>query len=196
MQMPLSTALKHFTESFAAGAGNLGNVELRAREAIVEPYPLGAILKEYFGRLCMSAKPHVGGALHLKLFPLDVLELVQHGWRWVRDQHGVYSDNPHWNQHWVVIADRDGDAIFVDDTTAEGTVFGSIMQRNFKISDSLASFLEAMAEAMRLEAATYHYEVYDDDFNPLPHFLDDISAIARRVLGTDGEAGFMKFFFG
>jgi hypothetical protein len=38
--------------------------------------------------------------------------------------------------------------------------------------------------------------VYDEDFNPIPEFLDAISAIALRVLGPDGEAGFMEFFFG
>lgn len=194
--MSLETALNNFALSFAAGSGNLGTVEFRAPEPIVEPFPLGPVLKAYYAQLRMSEKPHVGGALHLMLFTLDDLERVQHGWRWIRDKQGVDSENPHWNKHWVIIADRDGDAIFVDDSTAEGAVFGSIMQRNFKIADSLARFFEAMAEAMRLEAATYDYEVYDDDFNPLPGFLDEVSAIARRVLGPDGEAGFMKFFFG
>ncbi|WP_223164877.1 hypothetical protein [Massilia mucilaginosa] len=49
---------------------------------------------------------------------------------------------------------------------------------------------------MLVEADTYDYEVYDDDDNPLPGFLDEMRAIARRVLGPDAEAGFMEFFFG
>jgi len=194
--MSLDTALKNFAQSFAAGANNLGTVEVRTPQAIVEQFPLGPILKAYYAQLRMSEKPHVGGALHLMLFTLDDLKRVQYGWRCIRDKQGVDSENPNWDKHWVVIADRDGDAIFVDDSTADGAVSGSIMQRNFKIADSLASFFDVMAEAMQLEANTYDYEVYDDDFNPLPKFLDEISAIARRVLGPDGEAGFMKFFFG
>jgi hypothetical protein len=65
-----------------------------------------------------------------------------------------------------------------------------------KIADDLASFFQVMAEAITLEAGTFNYEVYDEDFNPVPEFLGGVSAIARRVLGPDGEAGFMEFFFG
>lgn len=194
--MSLETALNNFALSFASGSNNLGTIEFRTPQPIVEPWPLGPVLKAYYAQLRMSEKPHVGGALHLMLFTIDDLERVQYGWRWIRDKQGIDSENPNWNKHWVIIADRDGDAIFVDDSTPDGAVSGSIMQRNFKISDSLASFFEVMAEAMQVEATTYDYEVYDDDFNPLPSFLDEISAIARRLLGPDGEAGFMKFFFG
>jgi hypothetical protein len=65
-----------------------------------------------------------------------------------------------------------------------------------KIADDLAGFLQVMAEAMTLEASTFNYDVSDDEFNPIPEFLDAVSAIALRVLGPDGEAGFMEFFFG
>lgn len=53
-----------------------------------------------------------------------------------------------------------------------------------------------MAEAMTLVANTFNYDVLDDELNPIPNFLDAISAIALRVLGPDGEEGFMEFFFG
>ena len=193
--MSLDTALKEFATSFAAGTVNMGTVEYRAPEPIVEPFPLGAILKEYYSRLRMSEKPHLGGEFHLMLFTLEQLERAQHGWRWVSDKGGPARENPNWNKHWIIIADRDGDAIFVDDSTAEGAVFGSIMQRNFAIAKDLASFFDVMAEAMTLERSTFNYDVRDDDFNFYPHFLDEVNAIALRVLGPDGAAGFMKFFF-
>lgn len=194
--MSLDTVLKNFADAFATGSENSGTVEYRAPVPIVEPIQLGDILKDYYARLRLDDNPMVGGALLLILFSLDQVERAQHGWRWIRDKSGTVTDNPNWDKHWIIIADRHGDAIFVDDSTDEGVVFGSIMQRNFKIADDLASFFQVMAEAMTLEINTFAYDVRDDDFNFYPSFLDAVNAIALRVLGPDGAAGFMKFFFG
>jgi len=69
-------------------------------------------------------------------------------------------------------------------------VTGHIGSYKVKIADDLASFFQVMAEAITLEAGTFNYEVYDEDFNPIPEFLDAVSAIALRV-GPDGEVGFI-----
>jgi len=163
--MSLDTALKNFADAFAAYSANFGTIEYRVFQPIVEPIPIGPALQEYFGRLRLSDKPQVGGRLLLMLFTLDDLETCQQGWRWIRKNGGPVIEDPTWNKHWIVIADRHGDAIVVDDSTAGG-------------------------------AGTFNYEVYDEDFNPIPEFLDAVSANARRVLGPGGEAGFMEFFFG
>lgn len=194
--MSLDTALKSFADAFAAGSKSLGILEYRAPQPFTEPIPLGPVLKDYFARLRMSDTPQVGGELQLTLFTLDDLEAAQHGWRWVRNKGGPVTENPNWNKHWLVIADRNGDAIVVDDSTVGGTVSGHIGSRNFRIADDLASFFEVMAEAMMLESATFNYDVLDQDFNQTPNFLNAVSAIALRVLGPEGEAGFMEFFFG
>jgi len=194
--MSLDVALKNFADAFAAGSENIGTVEYRAPQSFVEPIPLGSVLRDYYERLRFSDRPIVGGRLLLKLFPLDWLEAAQHGWRWIRNNNGPVTENPIWKRHWIVIADRNGDAIVVDDSTAGGVVTGHIGSFNVKIADDLAGFLLVMAEAMTLEASTFNYEVFDDEFNPIPEFLDAVSAIALRVLGPDGEAGFMEFFFG
>ncbi|GJI98269.1 hypothetical protein RugamoR57_49870 [Duganella caerulea] len=193
--MSLDTALKNFADAFAAGSENSGMLEYRAFQPIVEPIPLGPVLHEYFGRLRMTA-PVVGGELLLMLITLDELETCQHGWRWVRNKGGPVTESPKWNKHWIVIADRNGDAIVVDDSTASGVVTGHMGPYSVKIADDLASFFQVMAEAMTLEANTFNYEVLDEDFSQIPEFLDAVSAIALRVLGPDGEAGFMEFFFG
>lgn len=73
---------------------------------------------------------------------------------------------------------------------------GHIGSYNVKIADDLASFFQVMAEAMTVEAITFNYDVLDDELSPIPEFLNAVSAIALRVLGPDGEAGFMEFFFG
>lgn len=194
--MSLDVALKSFADAFAAGVKNIGTVEYRVPHPFVEPIPLGAILRDYYERLRFSDRPLVGGRLLLKLFPLDWLESAQNGWRWIRDKNGHITDNPIWDKHWIVIADRNGDALVVDDSTAGGVVTGHIGSFHVKIADDLASFFQVMAEAMTLEASTFNYDVLDDEMNPIPNFLDAVSAIALRHLGPDGEAGFMEFFFG
>ncbi|KQV53960.1 MULTISPECIES: hypothetical protein [unclassified Duganella] len=194
--MPLDVALKNFAGAFAAGSANFGTLECREFQPIVEPIPLGPVLHDYYGRLSMSDKPQVGGRLLLMLFTLDDLETCQHGWRWIRKNNGPVIDDPAWNKHWIVIAYHHGDAIVVDDSTASGVVTGHIGSFNVKIADDLASFFQVMAEAMTLEASTFNYEVLDEDFSPIPDFLNAVSAIARRVLVPAGEAGFMEFFFG
>lgn len=193
--MTLEKALTDFAAAFAAGESNLGTVLFRPPQPITEPIPLGSILREYYGRLELAEKPIVGGALQLRLWTLDELETNQHGWRWIRVKGGPVTEDPNWNKNWVVVADRNGDAIIVDISTANGTVYGAIGSRNFKIADDLASFFQTMAETIMVEVSVYDYEVYDDDFNPLPSFLDEMRTIARRVLGPDGETGFMEFFF-
>jgi hypothetical protein len=194
--MSLDVALKNFADAFAAGTENIGTVEYRPPQPFVEPIPLGAVLRDYYERLRFSDRPLVGGRLLLKLFPLDWLEAAQHGWRWIRNNNGLVTENPIWNKHWIVIADRNGDAIVVDNSTPGGVVTGHIGSFNVRIADDLASFFQVMAEAMTLEASTFNYDVLDDELNPIPNFLDAVSAIALRVLGPDGEEGFMEFFFG
>jgi len=193
--MSLDAALKNFADAFGASSGNFGTFQYQLFQPIVEPMPLGPVLQEYYGRLRLSA-PLVGGRLLLTLYTLDDLETCQHGWRWVRNNGGPVIESPIWNKHWIVIADRHGDALVVDDSTAGGVVTGHIGSYSVKVADDLASFFQVMAEAMMIEAATFNYEVYDGDFNPLPEFLSAVSAIALRVLGPDGEPGFMEFFFG
>ncbi len=194
--MTLDEALTSFTAAFAAGSSNSGIVQFRSPRQIAEPMPLGPILRDYYARLELGDKPIVGGALQLRLWTLDELETNQHGWRWIRHKGGPVTEEPTWNKHWIVIADRNGNAIIVDDSTAGGTVYGAIGSYNFKIADDLASFFQTMAETILVEVTMYDYEVYDDDFNCLPGFLDEMRAISRRVLGSDGEAGFMEYFFG
>ena len=193
--MPLDAALSRFAAAFAAGSQNVGTLEYRTPGPIVVPIPLGPAVQDYFARLRFEKKPMIGGELLLMLFTLDELESAQYGWRWVRDKTGIDTENPKWDQHWIIIADRDGDAIFVDDSTDQGAVWGSIMQRNFKIADDLASFFDMMAEAMTLEADTFNYEVIDDESNVDQRFLDAMQTMSLRLLGSDGGAGFMKFFF-
>lgn len=97
---------------------------------------------------------------------------------------------------WIIIADRDGDAVIVDASTADGSVFGSSQMTSFPRADSLASFLIAVAQCMGIEREKYGYEVTDDDFNTIEPYLDDVKAVADEALGGENAKGLLRFFFG
>lgn len=193
--MELDTALHNFASAFAAAPDNVGAFQVRAPRPVAEPVALGAVLRDYYARVLLSDDAMVAGALQLDLYTLEVLEARQHGWRWVRGKDGALTESRHWDKHRIVIGERNGDAIAVDSSTPGGAVYGHTGSYSCMIAADLASFFQLMAEAMVVEAHTYDYEVYDDDDNPLPAFLDELRAIARRLLGPDGDAGFMTFFF-
>jgi hypothetical protein len=124
--LSLDAALKNFADAFAAGSANLGTLEYHAFQPVVEPMPLGPILREYYGRLSMSDIPVVGGRLMLMLSTLEDIETVLHGWRWIRNKDGLVVEDPSWSKHWIIIANRNGDAVTVDGSTAGGVVTGHI----------------------------------------------------------------------
>lgn len=193
--MPLDAALRNFAAAFAAAPANSGTLAYRAAQDIDPPFPLGPALDTYYGSLELE-RTVVGGQLLLMLTSLDWLEAGQLAWRWISINGAPFTDNPAWDRHRIVIGTRNDDALVVDGSSAGGAVSGNIGPRIVPIADTLAGFLQVMAEAMTLEAFSYHYNVLDDDCNPDPRFLAEVAAIARRVLGPEGEAGFMHFFFG
>lgn len=193
--MNLAQSLKDFADAFNTGDGNFGVVQYREPIAITEPFPLGNALKEYYSRLHLEDNPESGKKMHLTLFSLMEIVGAQHGWRWIRDKLGQEQENPDWKRTWVIIADRNGDAIFVDVESENGAVYGSIQQRNFLIANNLGDFWGAVAECMNVEKNKYNYEVMDDNFNVIKPFLDDVRTIAEKNLGQDYSNGYMRFFF-
>lgn len=193
--MELKKSLQKFVDIFNNFEGNFGVAQLQNLIEIQEPFPLGKILRDYYGQLHLSNNPSIGQKMHLRLIPLENLTTAQAGWLWTTDKSGKQIENTNWRKNWVIIADRHGDAIFVDIEKDNGSVYGSIQQRNFLISDDLGLFFETIAECMILEKEKYDYEVMDEDFNTLDSFINEVVIIAEKKLGTDGKNGFMKFFF-
>jgi hypothetical protein len=193
--MDLKASLTKFVEIFHQSQENLGNVEiLEPPIKIQPPFPLNSELVEYFSILRLD-EPIIGGQFHLTLVSLDQLETAQQGWRWIRTKTGTLEeDNVHWNKKWTIIADRHGDVICVN--FENNNVFGSIQKRNFFITECLSNFFETLADCMEIESQKYQNNTMDDDFNPLPDFLDDIKSLTLNKLGDEGSTGFMKFFFG
>jgi hypothetical protein len=193
--MDLKTSLKRFVDIFHSSPESLGNLEITKQPVKLQPpFPLGNALTEYFSHLHFE-KPATGGQFHLSLFSPEQLETAQQGWRWIRTDTGaLQEDNIHWNRNWTIIAERHGDVIFVDEEN--GKVFGSIQKRNFFISSSVSAFFDVLAECIEIENNKYHNDTVDEDFNPLPNFIEEIKLTTLNKLGPEGSEGFIKFFFG
>lgn len=196
MATDISKAIRTFADSVERFEKKFGVIALRPAAAIAPPFALGDALTSYFEQLELREKPETGGSMALKWFPLDMLVGALSGWRWIKDKAGNTVENEQWPKSWVIIADRDGDAVIVDTDSADGAVYGSIQQRSFPMASSLASFLRAAAACMDIEREKYAYEVTDDDFNTVEPYLDDVKAVAETELGNANTTGFLKFFFG
>lgn len=193
--MHIQAALQSLTSAFSRSTKNFGSIQHREPIQLEEPLALGATLNQYYASMSLDDDPMIGGAFHLRLNSLDELITALSGWLWVRDKSGEIVESTTWKRSWVIIADRDGDALFVDIDTAEATTYGSIQQRNFLVADRLADFIACLAECMILELDKYDEEVQDEDFNYIEAFLVDVRDIAENHLGKEASKGFMKFFF-
>ncbi len=196
MSIELDAALRQFAAAFGRSRLSEGAVDYREPVPVQSPVALGPVLTAYFSKLSLAERPQLGGALQMALFGPDELEGAQSGWRHIRDKSGRVVEDPAWPAHWVVIADRNGDAIFVDTSSDEGVTYGSIQKRNARLAGSLAAFLGCVADCVALEIDRFDYEVKDDDFNLLGSFLAEAGQVADRYLSADDKAAFLRFFFG
>lgn len=194
--MDINKAIEKFAYSVMRFDKKFGVIALQPVAAIDPPFVLGKTLTVWFERMELRDKPETGGSMALKLFPLEMLVGALSGWRWIRDKSGKQVENESWPKSWVIIADRDGDAVIVDSDSADGIVHGSIQMRSFAMADSLASFLVAVAACMDIEREKFDYEVMDEDFNLIDPYLVDVRAVVEAELGKDNTPGFLKFFFG
>lgn len=176
--------------------GKLDSIRLREPFEVQDEHFSGVVLSEYFSRFDSEVTVCTAGAFHLMWFPLPRLATAQSGWRWIRDKSGQVREDASWPKSWIVLADRNGDAIVVDDSSDAGTVYGSIQKRSFQIAGGLPDFLFLLADCVDLEKQQFDYEVMDEDFNYIDAFLQGVESLALKHLGADNSQGFMKFFFG
>lgn len=156
--------------------------------------PLNAELTTYFSLLKFEDRPQVGGFLYFSLFSSEELVDALQGWRWVKSKSGETIESMSWKPEWVIVGDRNGDAIFVD--TSDGKVFGSIQGENFLIAETFSLFLKSLIDALRVEMEKYNFDVRTDDMEPLTEFEQDVKSFVSQKLSSEATAGFMEFFFG
>lgn len=194
--MTLLSSLTNFVDIFQRSPANFGEISISSKPRKFEiDIPLGKTLQEYYSSINFTGKPQVGGRFLLFLFKPEELLGAQYGWRWEKTLNGsIVEDTKTWNAFWVVIGDRNGDALFID--TNSERIYGSIQKINFLIADTLAQFFDILAEGINIEMEKYDFEVLDDDMNLIPNFLKDVQLAASDKLSPEASEGFMKFFFG
>lgn len=195
MTVSLDAALRRFARAFSDSDFRFGEVAYRAPEAVTAPVELGSVLTEYFAKLRLQT-PVLGGAFRMTLFEPSKLHDALSGWRFIVDRQGHNIVNPGWPASWIIIADRDGDAIVVDAATEGGATYGSVQQHNRPMAGSLATYLDCLAACMEMEAEKFRDDSKDEDFNYRPAFLWEVERIAGERLTPGERAGFMHFFFG
>lgn len=194
-KMELSAALDKFVNVFQRSEMSIGKVEYTpAAPTPPSSMPLQGVLADYFKLLYLDKHAHVGGLFQFALYPAADLLRLQNGWHWIINKDGETIEDPLWPSQWVVIADRNGDAIFVD--TSTGEVHGSIQKHNMLLSDDLGQFFDVISEGMRIEMDKYHFEAEDDDSNITQEFSDDIHSLLQTKLGAEKSKNFYEFFFG
>lgn len=194
----LEIALKKFCNVFGRDSGDIGQIEFVADSG--SNYPAGLELSDELKFYCKHLKfdepIYIGSATSLKLVSSNNFVDSLYGWRWIKGSDGKFIDNPSWSESWVVIGDKNGDALYVDTALPNSPVFGSIQSDRFKITDSLARFFDIYSDWMICELEDFDMEACDDDFNYLPEYLDKLNMLASSKLSDEEVSGFFKYFFG
>lgn len=194
--MDLKTILNEFIKVIESSPENLGNLKaLTSHISINTTLPLDSDLHTYFEFLNLDSTPVIGCYFHMILFgPNDLIGALQ-GWRWIQTKSGkIEVDRSRWNPAWIIIADRNGDAIFVD--TDNHKVFGSIQGENLLIAEDLLSFFSALTDATKIEKEKYDFNVRTESLTVLTEFEADVRKSIFTKLGQEAASGFMEFFFG
>lgn len=194
--MDINTAINEFVASFQRSKRSFGKLELLPIPRPVQvSLPLSDDLKTYFEIVKFDGKVLIGGFFYMRIFSPDELIEALQGWRWVMDKTGALTEDlVSWNPAWVIIAERNGDVVFVD--TQSGKVYASIQGENSIVANTLSDFFVALSSAINIELDVYQSDVLVDDIEPRQEFVDDVEASTLKTLPSEASAGFMEFFFG
>ncbi|MEJ2044018.1 MAG: hypothetical protein P8X74_11775 [Reinekea sp.] len=194
----LENSLKRFCEIFGRNDFDIGHVAYNDQMSFNYPasLPTSKDLDSLYGHVNFNGHIIVGGEMLLQLESTEKLEGAQHGWRWILNDKQDLQFSSRWNEAWVVIGNRNGDALIVDTSTENSAVYGAIQSDHFKISDSLEKFFDVYVSWMECEYSEFNMETEDEDCNLESEFLERLRKIASDILNPDEVEGFFKFFFG
>lgn len=181
--------------------GDLGGVEFQAgrRVAWPEALPSNGAVAAFYGELTFSTLI-VNGVFFCQLHALEKLPRAQEGWRLVAGPDGQLTPNPNWPPSWLVIGDRNGDAIIADVSQEDGPIYGCIhggplAECLTPMAPSLAAWLQALARSMRCEEDEFGLDSVDETCAPKAELFARAEEIAREVLGDQAVEGWLRFFF-
>jgi hypothetical protein len=138
------------------------------------------------------------GFTPLKLFSLDSIEKGQVGYKWVNVESAVKL-NKEWNHAFVVIMDDSGGGkpVIAVTNVKSTPVYASYSAVSpFKVSDSLADFVFALAKLVEIVYGEFNvFEISDDDgLNSL--FVARMNDEISPLLGEENFERFFDYFYG
>jgi hypothetical protein len=138
------------------------------------------------------------GFTPLKLFSLEFIEKGQMGYKWI-DVGSVTKLNEDWGRSFVVVMDDSGGGkpvIAVTDVKYTQIFASYSAVPPFKISDSLADFVFALARLIDIVYGEFNvFDISDDDgLNSL--FVERVSSEISPILGEDNFENFFDYFYG
>lgn len=195
--MALENTLAQFADTFGRDGVDSGEIRIEQHTLAVSEPTLEGDLKTFYSLVSFD-KLVVGGELFLELFPAEKLRKAQDGWFYITNPKDgkVSEDTTHWNKNWIVIGDRNGDAIFCKQDEPNTPVYGSIQKtNNLLLADSLEGFFQILNGCLLVEQSQFAFETQTDDFVPKEDFIDAV----RQAVSQYSDAGkadeFISFFF-
>ena len=122
--MSLPDELRRFTTVFGRDGRDIGAVTFTPPTSAIQHDLVTFYTCLRFDQLL------IGGELMLSFAPPTKLDRAQNGWRYVVDRDGHQSINEEWKGEWIVIADRNDDAIFYDATSNQSLFNPSADERS------------------------------------------------------------------
>lgn len=139
------------------------------------------------------------GFTPLDLIEFDKLERAQLGYRWVKGANEKERITE-WPAHYLVFMDGSGGGkpIIADTSAAETPIYASYdAAKPFKIADSHAQFLLALAELVEIVYEQYEiFEIADEEDNIIPEFSDELENKIMPILGKENFENFYDYFYG
>ncbi|MEW5547913.1 hypothetical protein [Pseudomonas soli] len=160
--------------------------------------PISAELIEFYNECEPENVKFETGLTPLKLVGLDQLKGAQVGYRWSNTRSG-HVLNPGWPQEYVVVMDDSGGGKPIVAVTDEaGTpVYASYDTLSpFKIAESMADFLLALAKLTEIVYGEYNvFDVFDDD-GVVDGFMERLEEDILPIVGLDNFNRFVDYFYG
>lgn len=192
-----STRLKAVHQKF----GISGNFERKANISTMWPagLPRSPEIDIYFENINPLGVHIETGFTPLDLCEFDKLERAQLGYRWIQGPNEKERITE-WPTHYLVFMDGSGGGkpIIADTSTAETPIYASYdVAKPFKIADSLAQFLLALAELIEIVYGQYEiFEIADEEDNIIPEFFDELTSQIVPILGKENFGNFYDYFYG
>lgn len=160
--------------------------------------PASAELTEFYNECEPENVKFETGLTPLKLVGLDQLKGAQVGYRWSNTPSGQVL-HPGWPQEYVVVMDDSGGGKpIVAVTDKAGTpVYASYDTLSpFKVAESIADFLLALAKLTEIVYGEYNvFDVFDDD-GVVDGFMERLEEDILPVVGLDNFNRFVDYFYG